>query len=120
MDHDKFFKLAKTLASKSTHNEQKHGCVIVYKGKVVSSGYNKAQTHPKSTHGFNNLHAEMSAIFKLERATSKHVAYVYREHRSGVKALSKPCQFCEKILRLTGIKTVYYTIEDGWTKETYG
>ncbi len=120
MDHSKFFALAKKISTKSTHSEQKHGCVIVYKNKVVSSGYNKAQTHPKSTHDFNNLHAEMAAVIKLKHPSNKYIAYVYREHKNGVKALSRPCRYCQKFLWWIGVREVWYTVEDGWTIEIYG
>ncbi len=122
--NNKFLQLAKELSQMSTHSDHKHGCVIVYKNRVIGKGYNKASTHPKSTHRFNNLHAEMAALFSIKNDYNylprKCIMYVYRQHKNGSPALSKPCPSCTKLIKLNRLSTVVYTTEDGWVVENYG
>lgn len=92
-------------------------CVIVDKNRVVSVGYNKCQTHPKSNHGYKQLHAELGAIIGMEYSELKGcTAYVYRENKQGEPRMAKPCPTCEAALREVGIKKVCYSIVGGYTE----
>lgn len=117
---NRFLERAKQIAQKSNYQQHKHGCVIVYKGRIVATGFNSMSTNPKSSHRFNKIHAEMAALWKLHsRITNKHILYVYREHKNGKMAMSRPCKLCEQMIRVVGISTVIYTVEDGWNIEVY-
>lgn len=114
----KFFDLAKKLAIKSSHHAHKLGCVIVRNNKVVSVGWNQLKTHPKSTHPFKTLHAEMHAVLNQNMDDFKSAeAYIYRETKHGELALSRPCQYCEQALHHVGIKMIHYTTIDGFNTE---
>lgn len=116
----KFFDLAKKLAKLSNHHSYKHGCVIVDKDKIVSVGTNLLKTHPKSNHPWNMVHAELAAILDHKFIDLKGChAYVYRENLNGVIGNSKPCKYCEAVLKEAGIKKVFYTIENGYNEEKY-
>lgn len=111
----KHFKLAKKLATKSTHTKHHVGCVIAYNNKVWSMGFNKMKTHTKSNHAFKMIHAEVDAfIGRNRRIFAGCDAYVYRQTKNGNPAMAKPCEACEKVLRAEGIETVYYTTDGGY------
>lgn len=116
----KFFDLASKLAKQSTHHQHFFGAVIVDKNKIVSVGTNKVQTHPKSKHSYNMLHAELSALFSAKWKDLKGCdIYVYRENLHGKSGMSRPCKVCEAALREAGIRKVYYTTETGVQEERY-
>lgn len=115
---DKFFKLAKRIAEKSS-SITKLGCVIASKNKVITVGFNDmTKTHPKSNHPFKTLHAEIRALIGVsEEETRGCDAYVYREIKSGRVAMAKPCDACMQALRLAKIKRVFFTTDSGWDME---
>lgn len=119
---NRFLAIARMLALKSDNQDHKHGCVVVYKNKIIGKGYNKTSTHPKSNSRYKKLHAEVSAInnaLKSFDELSRCVLYVYREHKDGTPALSKPCKSCAEYINTYGINVVVYTIQNGWKLETY-
>lgn len=110
----RFFDIAKKLAAKSNHHQHKLGCVLVKKNRIVGVGFNKIRTHTKSVAEYNMLHAEISALFSAQDAEDC-IAYVYRETKTGIRALAKPCEGCHKALKLAGVKTVYYTSDNSYS-----
>lgn len=109
----KFMELAKKMASFGEHRQHKVGSAISKKNRLVSLGFNKASTHPKSPHPWKFLHAEVSSLLKAGREELvDSTIYVYRETRSGMPALSRPCKYCMMALLEAGVKDVYYTIEE--------
>lgn len=113
----KYFKLAQKLSYKSDYHH-KLGAVIVNKNKIVGLGFNKpSKTHPKSTHPHKTVHAELDAVLDTERQHLEgSTIYIYREHKDGNPAEAKPCNHCQKLIKLVGIKKVYYT-SNGQYKE---
>jgi pyrimidine deaminase RibD-like protein len=110
---EKMFELARKLAHKSS-SYHKLGCVIAYRSKVVSVGFNDmGKTHPKANSRFKTLHAEVDALIRLEDAAGCD-AYVYREFKNGRKAMAKSCPACELALRKAGVKRIFYTTDGGW------
>lgn len=110
--------LAKSLSLHSPHHTHKLGAVIAKKGRPLSVGFNSCQTHPKSIHPFQTLHAEISALIGMSFDKSKGCdAYVYREIKNGSPGLAKPCGACHQALKLAGIKRMYYTTPSGWREE---
>lgn len=68
------------------------------------------------------MHAEMELISKiryLDINFSEVEIYVYRETKSGRRAMARPCAACTKALKDLGIKKVFYTTDDGFCEERY-
>jgi len=105
----KFFDLARKVSKLSDHKRFGLGAVIVSGSKIISVGANKLKTHPKSTHPYQSLHAEMAAIISAHQDLSKCDIYVYRETKQGVQAMAKPCIYCQTMIKEAGIRTVYYS-----------
>lgn len=116
----KFFKLCAKLARNSDHPKHQLGSVIVSKkGRILSLGINKYKTHPKSPHSYKYLHAEVSALINLDDNINLKdaVCYVFRETKDGLPAMSRCCDSCLKALKDAGIKTIHYSIENGYATE---
>lgn len=114
----KFIKLLKKIKSYSDHPMYKMSCVIADKNQVISIGFNKYKTHPKSLHPWGFIHAELAAILDNKFADLKGcTAYIYRETRDGKPAMAKPCPTCMETLKLAGIKKVVYTYNNGHKEE---
>jgi deoxycytidylate deaminase len=114
----RMLELAKAIAEKGEHKQHRLGCVIEKSGKVIGVGWNRNKTHPKSLHPFKMVHAEFDAILGVPKwKLTGSIAYVYRQHKSGRKALAKPCKYCYKCLSDAGIQKVLYTTnEDSWSE----
>lgn len=114
----KFFKLCKKLAEKSDHAKHKLGCCITKRGKVLSIGVNRNKTSPRSTHNYKHIHAENDAITSANKKDLiGAVAYIYRETKSGITAMARPCPTCLQALKKCGLKKIYYTINGGFKEE---
>lgn len=113
-----FFKLAKKMSYKSTHNKHKIGGVLVKKSKIISLGFNKSKTHTKSTHLFKHIHCELDCILGISKEELLGASiYLYRQNKDGTVAMSRPCKWCYEMLKEAGIKTVYYTDCGNFKKE---
>lgn len=111
----KYFELAKQLSFKSDHHSHKLGSVIVKKNKVIGLGFNKYKTHTKSNHPFRHVHAEFDALIGCSREDLLGASiYVYRQTKSGIPAIAKPCASCMSMLTQSGISDIFYSIEGGY------
>lgn len=112
-----FLKMAKRISQKSDHHAHKIGCVVARKNKILGSGFNLIKTHTKSPHAFKSIHAEfmaaLNANFDLKGAT----VYIFREHKNGTWAISKPCSSCWEFLIECGAKEVIYSCEGSFKQE---
>lgn len=114
----RFFDLAKKMSYKSTHPEHRIGGVIVKKSRVISLGFNKPKTHTKSNHLYKNIHCELDCILSAEKGDLQgSTLYLYRENKQGVPSLSRPCKWCQVLIREVGIKAVCYTDHNSFKKE---
>lgn len=113
----RFFEVARTLCKHSNHPAYKHGAVIVHKNRIISSGFNRLKTSPRSTHAFQQIHAEMDAIFKSRVDLKKCTMYITRETKDGRLAESRPCPACMEVIRASGIKKVFYSTNNGFKGE---
>lgn len=114
------FRIAAKQAKKSLHRQHKLGAVIVKGNRILSTGYNSMR--PSSFLGTQTLHAEAAAVLKLLKARrlddlAGADMYVTRFTRGGAVGLSMPCSSCTSLLRSVGIRNVYYTTNEGTTKE---
>ena len=111
LDHVEF---ATLIAGKSPMNHQ-HGCVIVHKGKVIATGYNK---HLKPGY---SIHAEADAIMKAKKmlpATEMKNCklYVVRIGNDQMPLkYSRPCPSCCKIIAKSKIGKVFYSTSYDFT-----
>tara|TARA_B110000093_G_scaffold182929_1_gene231149 strand:+ start:1078 stop:1707 length:630 start_codon:yes stop_codon:yes gene_type:complete len=118
--HNYYLQIAKEVATKSLLNHQ-HGCVIVYKNKIVSSGYNRISNNNNKNYG--SLHAEIDAILnlvKMNKFQNKTIRnncslYVIRI-KQGTKELkmSKPCKKCIHKIQKYNIGQTYYSTNDSF------
>lgn len=107
-----FIDRATYQATKSPMN-QKHGCVIVKNGKIISSCYN-SQQDPFG----HSVHAEVGAIIRAKKTlnTNKLKGCKLYVVRIGTRSMnfplkySKPCANCQKFIEKSGIETVFYSI----------
>lgn len=114
------FRIAAKQAKKSPHKQHKLGAVIVKGSRILAVGYNSLR--PSSLLGTHTLHAEAAAVLKLLKARrlsdlAGAEMYVTRFTRGGSVGLSKPCIHCRSLLASVGIRTVYYTTDEGTTEE---
>lgn len=118
--HYYFLHQAREEAKKSLLNH-KHGCIIVHKNKIVSSGYNKSSIFNNKT--FRSIHAEIDAINKLIKINkfqnkgnrNNCSLYVVRiQNGSNKFKMSKPCQNCIENIKKYNIGMIYYS-----TNETF-
>ena len=123
----KFFHKATEMASKSDMSV-KMGCVVVYKGKIISEGWNQKRTHPlqaeydkerpdvmEGTPNVHSLHAESAALFKIKNEDlrwNKVEVYISRPMVCRLYGLAKPCPSCQKLIKDLGIKKIHYTTDD--------
>ena len=123
----KFFKLASAAADLSTFHHEKVGCVITLRNEVISVGYNRNKTHPLQAQfaaiaGRPEaiwLHAEMSALLKLNSNDDNSLCklYVSRRIKNGDLALAKPCEICTEAIKAYGIREIFYTTTRGYARE---
>lgn len=130
------FGLAHNACYYSDNKRTRVGCVIVYKNKVLSVGYNvNSKTHPtqklynkyrgydpNESGSVNSLHAECSALVKIRDMDidwRKASIFVWRIKKDGSKGMARPCKACEAMLRDQGIKEIYYSTDSGTAYEKY-
>ena len=125
-----FFESAKAASLLSDYPKFHLGCVIVKKSRIISSGYNSITQYSsiQQKMDFKRFggehkgvcHAETSALLPLIRQRadlSSCVVYLYREHSDGTPVLSRPCSGCMSLLRVVGIRRVFFTVEGGYAVE---
>jgi deoxycytidylate deaminase len=113
----KYFDLAKKISKLSNHKHFQIGSVIVRGSKIVSVGTNNIKTHPKSLHPYFSLHSEGAAILLAKQDLIGCEIYVYREIKDGTLALSRPCEYCWKMISISGIEEIHYTTNGGHKTE---
>ena len=121
--HKAYFKAAKAI-SELSDIKQKIGCVVVYKHRIISSGYNHSKTCPLqkqyNKYRFNveesilhSVHAETDALLPLLKRKDidfSHVSiYLYRQYKNGDLAPSRPCESCLALMRSLGVRHLYFT-----------
>ena len=120
-----FFRIAKNMSDLSDH-KHKIGAAVVIKHRIVSTGVNsntKCNAHQARLDmdmfgglHFGKIHAETDALLPLIKNNidlSDAAIFVYREHKNSNPAMARPCERCMKLIKSCGIKTIYYTTDDG-------
>ena len=116
---EKFIANASFEASKSPMLF-KHGCVAVYGGKQIASGYNYYRTYSKDKTILKDytcsMHAEIDCIRKIKNSSFKNklkniCLYVVKISSNDCEFKnSQPCSSCTAVLKDIKIKKVYYTV----------
>lgn len=129
-----YFNLARNACYYSDFMKARLGAVLIYKGKVMSVGWNSTKTSPlqKSLNKFRDyeldcgvahhtLHAEVSCLAKvrdLDIDWGRASLFVCRIKKDGSRGLARPCVGCQALIKSMGIKNIYYTTNDnGWCFE---
>lgn len=129
--HRAYFRAARAVSELSNFKQHRIGAVIVYKHKVISSGYNSYITNPlqKKYNKFrfdtdmtsHSKHAELDALLPLLNRKdidfSRASVYVYREHKSGQLSMARPCKSCFALIKGLGIRNIYYSNDGGFSHE---
>lgn len=118
----RFFDLAKKLAKKSNHTAHILGSVLVQKNRVVSVGFNRCKSHTRSNNRFKTIHAEFDALLGVDfKFTRGSILYVWRSKKDGSPGCSKPCNYCQELIKAAGIKGVFYSVDyyPYWRFEKY-
>lgn len=127
--HRSYFNAAKAM-SELSGCKQKIGCVVVYKHKVISSGYNDNKTNPLqkkynkyrfTEESVHSVHAEVDALLPLINRRDidfSHVSiYLYRQYKNGELAPSRCCESCFALIKNLGIRRIFYTTSQGFAHE---
>ena len=107
-------KLAEKTSKRGEHWQHRVGAVIVLKSGKVVFGWNKNKTHPKSTHPWHSLHAEMDVILKAKTDLCGARLYVARLGKNGSLRNAKPCPACMAMIVASGISTIHFTDDGKW------
>ena len=120
-----FFRIAKNMSELSDH-KHKIGAVVVVKHRIISTGVNsntKCNAHQAKLDmqmfgglHFGKIHAETDALIPLIKSKvdlSDASIFVYRSHKNNTNAMARPCERCLSLIKSCGIKTIYYTTDDG-------
>lgn len=127
----RYFNIADSVAQLSDHPRAKLGCVVINKGKIISSGHNSfTKTHPLqkqldkrrfNAESTGKVHAETSALLPLINShtdLSKAEVYVSRKLKDSSIAMARPCASCMALIKSCGISKIHYTTADGYATET--
>ena len=125
-----FFESAKAVSILSDHPNFHLGCVIVEGSRIISSGCNSVTRCSLIQRKLDNnqfggehrgaCHAETAALLPLIRQRddlTSCTAYLYRSHKDGSIAMSRPCSRCMSLMRAVGIRRVFFTVEGGYAVE---
>lgn len=131
-----YLNIARNLCYFSDNKKAKLGCVLVYKNKIISTGYNLQNKtnplqkkynglrgyNPNASFARNTVHAECYALLRaknLEVDWRKVNVFVFRIKKDGSRGLAKPCEACEAMLKMKGVQNIYYSTESGYCYERY-
>jgi hypothetical protein len=117
MDFKRYVNLSYALMNRKAHRCF-HTSFVVRKGKVLAIGINQIKTHPKikqyGYHALCGLHSELDAALKLGFTDCSDLILInIRIDGKGQLNMSKPCQFCQKLIKQLNFKSVFYSGPDG-------
>lgn len=95
-----------------------HVAAIYKKSKLVSIGFNKDVTHPRTKdfryYELAKVHAELNCVIRGGREDYEGYSMaVLRINRHDKMDYSCPCNGCRDLLRQLGFSKVYHTMRDG-------
>ena len=130
-NHERYLKIAETIADMSDFESHKVGCIVIYKNSIISSASNSNKTHTMQSkyNKYRNikegafpakLHAEMAAISKiryLDIDWSKVILYITRKTKGNNIGIARPCASCMAAIKEKGIENIIYTTDIGFAIE---
>ena len=124
-----FFRIAKVMSELSDHRH-KIGAAVVCKHRIISTGVNsntkcnalqaKLDTDMFCGLHFGKVHAELDALLPLIKNNidlKDATLFVYRQRKTQLPGMARPCPRCMSLIKECGIKTIYYTTDDGFAVE---
>lgn len=133
----RFFEEAKKESKLSDYSGAHIGACAVYKDKfIIARAHNTVKTNPTQYY-YNKYRMNSKSDILLKPARSHAetqlyrkiryldidfkdvVFYIYREWKNGNRAISKPCESCQKLIRDLGIKIVCYTGDNSYIEERF-
>lgn len=97
---------------------QRHGAVVAVGRRVLSVGVNAFRSHPMHVTDPKreaSFHAEVAVLRQLNYDVSdKAVLFVARVNNAGDAMLSMPCPGCRIQIAKAGIRTVVFTVDNGF------
>ena len=129
--HKAYFSVAKAVSELGDFWQTKIGCAVIYRHKIISTGYNQCKTNPLQKkynsyrffedEGRHCLHAEVDALLPLVNRKdidfSSVSLYTYREYKNGNLAPARCCKSCMALIKQLGIRDIYYTTNGGFAYE---
>ena len=108
-----YLNLARNACYYSDFMKARLGAVLIYKGKVMSVGWNSTKTSPLQRQlnryrGYD-VHAEVACLAKvrdLDIDWGRASIFVYRVKKDGNAGLARPCKGCQALIKSMGIKNV--------------
>jgi deoxycytidylate deaminase len=89
---------------------------VIANGKRTFWGWNSMdRTHPLGLYLLESkwiqvgVHAEMEALIKAKQYAEHGTLVVARVLKDGTPAMAKPCPRCRYLIKLAGVKEVFYT-----------
>lgn len=110
---NRYLDLAAALSRQSDMSKQV-GAVIVRGGRVLGVGFNRMGSC-KHTPAAWSRHAETQAVLSAGSNVKGATVYVYRGKHT--PRLARPCDSCRTLLTTVGVRTMVYSVEDGWERE---
>lgn len=128
-----YFNISKEVSKMSSYRKAHVGCIAVLNHRIISSGTNNYKSEPIQQElnkirfiddnralCIHSAHAEVRCLKPLlsENIRMRNIKlYVYRELKSGIPALARPCASCMKLIRDCGIRYIYYTGDNEYYRE---
>lgn len=108
------FAAALKAARRSQFYSHRVGAAVFIGAKLISLGYNRHKSHPKSSPRTCTQHAEFNSLIRLAgNDLSNAVLFVARLTRTNRVSCAKPCPDCQAIISRMNIRRVFYTNHDG-------
>lgn len=98
--------------AKQSNMLQKHGAIIVYKNKIIASGYNYICDYMNNNY---SIHAEVAAISqmfynkKILEFCDIYVVRIAPASYDNCLKNSKPCSTCSKFIKKYNLRNIYYS-----------
>ncbi len=101
----KYFRLAKKVAAKGKDcRSYRLGAVGVRKDGAIVKSRNIPNRLPVI-----GAHAEARVCKKIDKGST---VYVVRIDREGTLVMSRPCNACQRVMRMRGVRRCYYSISE--------
>ena len=99
--------------ARTSTERQRHGCVVVKGGRVISVGVNTFRNHPlvvSQPDRNSSYHAEINAMRGVDLTGA--TLYVARLGRNELPSMSAPCVHCTSAIIKAGAKRIVWTVNE--------